>query len=122
MLNKITEFIPDEKPYVHATGYKRRSDLFGDVRDDFADEMRTVILGDKTSAYATFSANTRPVEHVLRLYGTKSVAHVDFVGRTIALDEGASLPSAFGRLSPAFSQSWQRWNCKMRCLFYRPGK
>ncbi|MEI7891524.1 MAG: Gfo/Idh/MocA family oxidoreductase [Myxococcales bacterium] len=106
LLNKLLEFFEDDAPSVVARGLVRRSERFGDARDSMFDELRLVVTGKETTAYGTFSSFARPAGHFLRVYGTKNTAHVDFVSRTVTL-EGASssLPSAIGRLVPAFEMA-----------------
>ena len=106
-LNKLTEFIDDDEPDVSARGYVRRPAAFGDVRDEFCDELRATVVGREVSAYVTFSSHARPAAHFLRVYGSNCTAHVDFLSRTVTIDGGPTLPTALGRLVPAFSQSWQ---------------
>ncbi|MFO0550476.1 MAG: Gfo/Idh/MocA family oxidoreductase [Polyangiaceae bacterium] len=101
-LAKIVEYLPDERPEVLALGSARRAARFGDVRDELADEARITIRGAKTTAYVTFSAHARPMGHFLRVYGTKGSAHLDFNHRTCTLEVAHTLPSALGRLVPAF--------------------
>jgi predicted dehydrogenase len=107
MLNKLTEFMDDEAPRLQATAWRRRVSKFGDVRDDLQDELRVIMFGKQVSAYNTFSAHVSPAAHFVRVYGTKNIAHVDYVSRTVTLEPGATLPSAIGRLVPAFGQAWQ---------------
>lgn len=104
-VSKIIEFLPDEHPEVSAFGSVRRTARFGDVRDELVDEARIVIRGERVSAYVTFSAHARPMHHFLRVYGTKNTAHVDYASRTCTLDVTDSLPSAVGRLVPAFQSA-----------------
>jgi predicted dehydrogenase len=105
VLNKITEFIDDDQPQVQAMAWTDRDRKFGDVRDELLDELRVTIRGKKVSAYATFTAKARPIMHFQRVFGTKNSVHMDFVSRTVALEQGATLPSAIGRLVAGFSQS-----------------
>ncbi len=106
MLNKVTEFITDERPVVQAMGWRRdRSQQYGDVRDQLLDELRVMIRGEETSAYGTFTAAVKPVAHFSRIYGTNGILHLDFNSRTVAVDRGATLPSAIGRLAAGFSQA-----------------
>ena len=107
MLNKALEFIEEETPAVAAFAATRREKRFGDGRDAMADELRVVLRGRKTTAYATFSGHARPAAHFLRVYGTRRSLHADFVARTVVFDDGAKLPSALGRMLPAFSISRQ---------------
>jgi hypothetical protein len=109
MLNKVAEFIPDETPSIRAFASARREQRFGDSRDDMLDELRVMIQGTQTTAYATFSSHIRPVGNFLRVYGTKNTFHVDFTSRTVVLDASPKLPSAIGRLLPAFQQSHQHF-------------
>jgi len=106
-LAKIIEFLPDERPIVTAFGSTRREARFGDVRDELVDEARVIIRGEKVTAYVTFSGHARPVGHFLRVYGTKNTAHLDYNNRTCTLDLSPTLPSAIGRLVPAFEQAAQ---------------
>jgi len=104
-MSKITEFLPDERPTIIASGAVRRRARFGDVRDDLVDEARILIRGERVTAYVTFSAHARPVHHFLRVYGSKNTAHVDYNNRTCTLDVAGTLPSALGRLVPPFQSA-----------------
>jgi predicted dehydrogenase len=104
-ISKITEFLPDARPNVSATGFVRRKARFGDIRDALVDEARILIKGERTTAYVTFSAHVRPVHHFLRVYGSKNTAHVDYNNRTCTLEIAGTLPSALGRLVPAFQSA-----------------
>jgi predicted dehydrogenase len=106
LLNKLLEFIDDDEPDIQTTAWRRRPAV-GDGRDEIQDEMRLTIVGRRASAHGTFSAHVKPAAHFVRVYGTKAIAHVDYVSRTVTLDTGATLPSAIGRLVPAFGQAWQ---------------
>ena len=104
-MSKITEFLPDERPTIVAAGSVRRRTRFGDVRDDLVDEARIMVRGERVTAYVTFSAHARPVHHFLRVYGTRNTAHVDYNNRTCTVDVTHTLPSALGRLVPAFQSA-----------------
>ncbi|MCA9618938.1 MAG: Gfo/Idh/MocA family oxidoreductase [Myxococcales bacterium] len=105
MFNKMTEFIDDEEPRILATGYRRRTARYGDLRDALHDELRLIVRGERVSAYGTFSAHAKPMGHFLRVYGTKNTMHLDFVSRTVTFDAQPTLPSAIGRVIPAFAQA-----------------
>ncbi|WP_437279922.1 Gfo/Idh/MocA family oxidoreductase [Sorangium sp. So ce375] len=105
LLNKVVEFVDDEQPKVTATAYALREKRFGDARDDMLDELRVTVQGARVSAYGTFSSHARPPGHFLRVYGTKNTLHVDFTSRTVTLDASPKLPSAIGRVVPAFDQA-----------------
>lgn len=106
LLNKITEFIPDENPLVQTyswQGAERRRQ----PGCNLPDELRVIIIGDKQSAYATFSSHSRPLQHFLTYYGTKNTAHLDFENSTITLARESILPGVLGRLAFPFAQGWQ---------------
>jgi predicted dehydrogenase len=101
----VVEFIDDDAPKVTAFGYALRQKRFGDTRDDMLDELRVTVQGERVSASGLFSSHARPAGHFLRVYGTKNTLHVDFTMRTVALDVSPKLPSAIGRVVPAFDQA-----------------
>jgi predicted dehydrogenase len=105
MLNKIAEFVPDEAPAVSAFALALRPERFGDARDELMDELRVMIRGARVTAYGTFSSHIRPAAQFVRVHGTRAMAHVDYLGRTVSLERGSRLPSAFGRLAPPFVQA-----------------
>jgi predicted dehydrogenase len=97
ILNRITPFIEDDNPEINAFAFS--GDPGG---SDMLDELRGSIRGAKSTAYATFSAHARPVGQTLRVYGTRNTAFIDFVARTLVLERKQAIPSALGRLLPAF--------------------
>jgi len=104
LLYKVTEFMGDEQPKIIAQGSVRRKERFGDDRDAMVDELRLMILGERISVYGLFSSHIKPAGHLARVYGTKNTINVDYVARTVTLEAQTTLPSALGRLAPAFSQ------------------
>jgi predicted dehydrogenase len=119
ILYKLPEFLPDTRSdeafeadplgdaRIMVSAWIRRSQRFGDVRDSMLDEMRVTLQSGGSSAYATFSAHVKPVGHYTRVYGTKNTAHVDHAMRTLTFESQSALPSALGRLMPAFDQGVQ---------------
>jgi predicted dehydrogenase len=107
LLNKVVEFFADDEdvPPLTAFGSVRRHARIGDDRDRMMDELRLVIQGKRTTVYGTFSSHVRPPGHFLRVYGTRNTAHVDIAMRSLTLEGSSSLPSAIGRLMPAFTQA-----------------
>jgi predicted dehydrogenase len=106
LLIKITEFLTDDRPFVQAHAWQGADHLIqGDC--DLPDELRVTVIGDKQSAYVTFSSHSRPIQHYMNFYGTKNTAHVDFDNSTITLRRTSVLPGVLGRLSSPFAQSWQ---------------
>jgi predicted dehydrogenase len=104
-VSKICEFLPDERPAVTARELTLRRERFGDARDELGDELRALIAGERITAYLTFSAHIRPAAQFVRVYGTRGSVHVDYVGRTVTLTRGPTLPTAIGRLLPAFQHA-----------------
>ena len=103
LLNKIMEFMPEERPTVAAKAWQySESDDAG-----FPDELRVLLTAKRVSAYATVSSAARPIGHSLTIYGTKNTARLDLVGQTVTLLSSPFMPGAIGRLSPAFNQSWK---------------
>lgn len=117
MLNKITEFIVDERPEVSAHGWVQRPHLFGDTRDQMMDELRVVIRGKSVSGVGTFTSHVSPVSHFARVYGTRNIIHVDYNIRTVVVENGVRLPSAIGRLTPAFGRGWSYYKEGGRNIF-----
>jgi predicted dehydrogenase len=109
LLNKVVEFFAEDEdaPPIHAFGSVRRHARLGDHRDRMMDELRLVIRGKRTTFYGTFSSHARPPAHLVRVYGTKNTAEVDYTMRTVTLGSSSTLPSAIGRLVPAFSHAMQ---------------
>ena len=101
-LNKIIPFLADEHPFIQATAYSGDPKADDPSSSPVLDELRVIIRGSQTSAYVTFSSHARPIEHSLRVYGTKNTARVDFNARTIVLERKQAFPSALGRLFPPF--------------------
>ncbi len=105
LLCRTLQFVDEETPKVMAYAYVRRPPKFGDARDAMPDELRLFIHGAKTSVYGTFSSHIRPAGQMMRVYGTKNIAHVDYNARTVTLEPSGSLPSAIGRVMPAFDNA-----------------
>jgi predicted dehydrogenase len=104
MLNKVLEFVTADDLRVDAFGMKRRPQTHGDHRDALLDELRVVMRAGGVTGYATFTSHVTPVSHFLRLYGTRGIIHADYNIRTVVVEHGVKLPSAIGRLLPAFQR------------------
>ncbi|MDB6100260.1 MAG: oxidoreductase [Gammaproteobacteria bacterium] len=73
--------------------------------DSMADELRVLLrVGDLTVG-GLISAHIRPVQHSLRVYGTKGSLVLDIGARTCVPVVAQTFPSAAGRLLPAWMQS-----------------
>jgi predicted dehydrogenase len=119
LLYKLPELLPDDRPdaevfadplgdvRISAQGFLRRTQRFGDARDAMLDELRVTLTGKRSSGFVWFSSHVKPITHVTRVYATKNTAFVNHAARTLTLESASRLPSAFGRLAPAFDQGAQ---------------
>lgn len=105
ILHKVLEYIDADMPRVSAISLSRRDETFGDVRDELGEELRVILAGKKTTAYATFSSHIQPLRHYARIFGTRASLSLDFGARTMTFDQAEKYPSAIGRLLPAFAES-----------------
>ena len=115
LLNQITEFLTDEQPRVQAYSWQSAPRL--PEQQELPDELRVSVIGEKRSAYATFSSHARPIQHFLTFYGTKNTARLDFDCSTITLDQQPGLPGVLGRLEAPFVQGWQHMREGGRNIF-----
>lgn len=119
VLYKIPEFLPDARDdaeieadplgpvRITAVGYVRRPERLGDARDAMRDELRVTLVSGGTSAFAWFSSHLKPPAHFTRVYGTRNTARVDHAMTALTLESQPRMPSALGRLGPAFDQGRQ---------------
>jgi predicted dehydrogenase len=103
---KITPFLPDEPLEIIARAYRRRHSN-NDNTDDVLDELRVMMTCGRVSAYLTFCSHARPMGNFMNVYGTKNTVHLDYVFRTMSVEEKQTIPSALGRLLPPFKNSWE---------------
>lgn len=115
VLNRIAEYIGDAA-IVHAQAYRSRP-ARNDSSDRLLDEVRVLITGGTASAYATFSSAARPVSQFLRVYGTKNIAHIDYVGRTLSLSSHVQVPGSIGRLWPSIDQTFRSFRSARQNLW-----
>jgi predicted dehydrogenase len=105
MLNKVMEFVPDDRPRMAARAYALRSARSDEGNGPIYDELRVLVQGERASGYATFSSHIRPAAQFVRVCGTRNTLRVDYLARTVTLEADALLPSAVGRLLLAFQHS-----------------
>ncbi|WP_128911866.1 Gfo/Idh/MocA family protein [Granulicella sibirica] len=105
IFNRILPLFPDVEPEVHAFAHKRREVLRGDSTDAMLDELRVVLRGGGVSAFGSLCSHARPVANLLKIYGTKNTAVLDFSNRTVVLETTQQYPGSIGRLIPAFQMS-----------------
>lgn len=105
MLNKLPELIEDDDPKVLAIGQRLEQTSLMDERDELIDELRLMVAGERVTAQASFSSHARPVGHHYRVYGTRNTIEVDFLAGTVTMLTAPRMPSAIGRLGPAFERA-----------------
>jgi predicted dehydrogenase len=119
VLSKLPELMPDDRAdealeaaplgdvRISAHAWVRRAQRFGDARDLMADELRVHLQSRGISALAWFSSHTKPAGQLTRVYATKNTATINHNASALTLESESRLPSAFGRLAPAFDQAAQ---------------
>ncbi len=105
LLNKLGALFDDDEPAIAALGYRLADARHGDRRDALVDELRVTLHGGGMSAMGMFSCHARPVMHRLTVHGTRDTVTADWLARTVTLARGRDLPSALGRMLPAFEQA-----------------
>jgi predicted dehydrogenase len=96
-LYKITDFLPDDHPAIMAA--------WRDTHDiGFPTDLSAVIWGKTVTANLTFNSHARPLQRVVRVYGTGQMIEVDFDGQVIRRTRVARLPGAFAKLEVPFKQ------------------
>lgn len=97
-LYRITDFLLDEHPEVHARW--TRTDRFS-----FPTELFVTLRGKEVTGTLTF-LSTIAHQRVTRVYGTKGYLEVDLDAQTIRRVGPPRLPGAFGKLDAPF-RSWR---------------
>jgi predicted dehydrogenase len=87
---KVTEFLRDNQPRVWATWFATTGSA--------PTELRVLLRGSEVTANILFSSTARPVQRVVRVYGTRACAEVDFDGRVLRWVRPAGLPGALAKL------------------------
>jgi predicted dehydrogenase len=118
-LCELTYFLPDARAdelveadplggiRIAAQAWRQRPQRFGDGRDDMLDELRVTFTGGAASAFVCFSAHAKPAAHLVRVHGTRDTAQAHRGMATVTLASRPRLPSALGRLTPAFEEGMQ---------------
>ncbi|HET7824242.1 MAG TPA: Gfo/Idh/MocA family oxidoreductase [Anaeromyxobacter sp.] len=88
----------DGVPAVHAAGARLRRERFGDARDEFHDELRMLLSGERATASIQFSCHARPVQLAVTVRGTRGEAAVSLEARTLRVVRGSSMPGPFQKV------------------------
>lgn len=104
-ISLILGLMPGEKINVHARGYRLRKKRFGDIRDNFFDEIRADLSTDTISAHLVFSAQARPVQTFITAFGTKSAASASLDSRSMRSTRGSTLPGPFAKVQWSYGDA-----------------
>lgn len=96
-LYKITDLMKDEEPEIWAKWFSRNPD------SPLPTELRVHLTGKDMTANLLFTSTTRPLQRVVRLYGTKAGCEVDFDAQTIRRFGEPKLPGAPGKIESAWT-------------------
>lgn len=117
LIGKFIEFIPDEQPAVFATA-KQYSEKVKRVKHSTVhDELRVMISGERVSAFAIFSANIKPSQHEMKVFGTKGTVSINYESRTLVNKSYSSLPGPFGKLALPFKTGKRYYTQGFKNLF-----
>jgi len=97
-LYRITDFLLDEHPEIHARWTQTG-------RFSFPTELSVSLRGREVTGTLTF-LSTVAAQRITRVYGTKGHLEVDFDAQTIRRVGPPRLPGAFGKLDAPF-RSWR---------------
>jgi predicted dehydrogenase len=107
-LYRITEFLPDAKPQVSAYWFS------GDDQLHFPTELRVQLRGATTTADLMFTSAARPVQRVVRVYGTKQAIEVDLDGCCLRHIRRPKLPGALTKLEIPYRAACGGWRALAR--------
>ncbi len=102
-VSKIAEFIKDDRPKVIAHGFTSRF-LEKINEHEIIDELRVIIFDgtSNTTAYLTFSSQISPIQHQLRLYGSKNSLILDYATETLTQIRKTNYKSYLNHIIPPF--------------------
>ena len=91
-LYRITEFLPDASPAVHAHWFARQPE------HPIPTELRLNLRGQAVTGTLTFTSNSRPCRRVPRILGTEGSITVDLDTQLCHVDRGERFPGALAKL------------------------
>jgi predicted dehydrogenase len=91
---KVTEFLKDDQPRIWAN-------CFGPANSP-PTELRVMLRGERVTATILFSSTARPVQKVVRVFGTRAMVEVDFDSRQLRWSRPMAAPGAFAKLEAPF--------------------
>jgi predicted dehydrogenase len=97
-LYKITEFLPDEHPYIQAFWFPTPDS--GGLQS----ELRVMLKGERVTANLVSSFAARPVQRLARIYGTKASVEVDLEARLMRNYLKLTAPGPFAKIEGPYRQ------------------
>lgn len=91
-LYRITEFLSDASPAIHAQWFARQPN------HEIPTELRLNLQGQAVTGTLTFTSNSRPYRRVTRILGTEGSIEVDLDTQLCRVDRGERFPGAFAKL------------------------
>ncbi len=102
-VSKIAEFIKDDRPKVVAHGFTSRF-LEKINEHEIIDELRVIVLDgtSKATAYLTFSSQISPIQHQLKLYGSRNSLILDYATESLMQIRKTNYKSYLNHIVPPF--------------------
>ena len=98
-LYKITDFLTDEAPPPRIMAEWRDLHKIGSPTD-----LRATLWGADLTGNLVFTTLAKPLQRVVRLFGTRQILEVDFDAQIIRRSRSASMPGAFAKLEMPYRQ------------------
>jgi predicted dehydrogenase len=96
-LYKITDFLTDDAPQIMAQW--RDLHRIGSPTD-----LRATLWGADVTGNLVFTTLAKPLQRVVRLFGTRQILEVDFDAQIVRRSRPASMPGAFAKLELPYRQ------------------
>jgi len=104
---KLVPLLDEGELHVSVSAFRRREATGIEGLDDLPDELRFQLGCGSTTVGGVVSAHIRPVCHLLRVFGARGSAELDMNARTFVQMETQTIPTALGRLLPAWRTARQ---------------
>lgn len=120
-LYRITDFLTDERPEVHAN-------WFSSGKHNFPHELHMQLKGIEVTGTVSFLTRI-PAQRVTRVYGEKAWLQVDLDAQSIQIHRPAKLPGAFAKIDLTWMAArqankrswWNLWRFMKADLHYFAG-
>lgn len=96
-LYRITDFLEDDSPQVMASW----RDLH---QAGYPTDLRAMLWGQNVTGSLVFTTLARPLQRMVRIFGTRQMIEVDFDGQVLRRSTRGSMPGALAKLETPFRQ------------------